>query len=311
VAAREGQVRTNSSSVAAVTFQATPPSEPRLLTLGLGDNDHQPVMWMLENPPRLQLASVGAYGEASASGPANQESLFSTEYWRLVGRDIEETFTAPIRWETRDWLVFSGIAAGIGTVAAFDQDIRHAVQRNRNGTVDSVFNAVEPLGGAYAPAVLGVFYAGGEIFQDPREKSVALDGLSASIIASGLIIQPLKYGLGRHRPSDNESAYHFQPFSGNDSLPSGHTAEAFALATVIAEHYDSPWIRLASYGLASAVGYARLNKDAHWASDVVAGAAIGTFVGHVVVHFNEHQRTLFLQPIVEPDMRGVQLGWSF
>ena len=26
--------------------------------------------------------------------------------------------------------------------------------------------------------------------------------------------------------------------------------------------------------------------DAHWASDVIAGAALGTFVGHIVMEFN-------------------------
>ena len=194
---------------------------------------------------------------------------------------------------------------------AFDEDIQKAVQRNRNGTVNSIFNAVEPFGAEYSVGVLGAFYVGGEIFKDPRAKSVALDGLSASIIASGLILQPLKYGIGRSRPSANQGAYSFQPFRGGDSFPSGHTTEAFALATVIAEHYDSLWIKFTSYGVASMVGYARVNNNAHWASDVLAGAAIGTFVGHVVVHFNQNHRNVSLQPIVGPRMQGVQISFFF
>src|SRR5262249_54112425 len=155
------------------------------------------------------------------------------------------------------------------------------------------------------------FYIGGEIFKDPRAKSVALDGLSASIIASGLISAPLKYGLGRSRPEQHQGPYHFAPFSGHDSFPSGHATQAFAVATVISEHYDYLWVKFGAYGLASMVGYARLNNNAHWASDVLAGAAIGTFVGHVVVHFNQNHRNVSLQPIVAPKMQGAQLTFSF
>jgi len=271
------------------------------------------VVWIPEDSPRLRLAMTD---RDSSNHPASEaapppESLFSKDYWMLVGSDVKETFTAPAHWETRDWLIAGGVTAGIGLTMVFDKDIQQAVQRNRNSTVDSVFDAVEPFGAEYAAGVAGAFYLGGVIFKDQRAKAVALDGLSASIIASGLILQPLKYGLGRSRPSDNQGAYHFEPFGGNDSFPSGHSTEAFTLATVIAEHYDSPWVKFSSYGIASMVGYARLNNNAHWASDVVAGVAIGTVVGHVVVHFNQNHRNVLLQPIVGPDLQGINISFSF
>ena len=140
---------------------------------------------------------------------------------------------------------------------------------------------------------------------------MALDGLTASIIASGLITQPLKYAVERSRPSKGTGAYGFRPFSGSGSFPSGHTTEAFAVATVISEHYESLWVRLTSYGLATAVGYARMNSDAHWASDVLAGAAIGTFVGQVVVRFNKRHRALAVMPLLGPDIKGAEVVWSF
>lgn len=240
-----------------------------------------------------------------------KESLFSFNYVKLVGADVKEVFTSPARWETKDWLVFGGVSAGIGLTYLFDEDIRKAVQRNRNPTVEHVFDAVQPFGDQYSFGVLGAFYLGGELLHNPKAKAVGLDGLSASIIASGLITSPLKYIAGRSRPNHNQGSDHFQMFSQNLSFPSGHTTQAFAVASVIAEHYDAIWIKAASYGLASMVGYARLNNDAHWASDVLAGAAIGTFVGHVVVHFNEHHRDLNLTPLIGWHMQGVQLSWSF
>jgi membrane-associated phospholipid phosphatase len=250
--------------------------------------------------------------EAAPSNPSPpNQNPFSKDYFKLLATNVRDTFTAPAHWDTSDWLLFGGVAAGVGTAFAFDQDIQRAVQRNRNATVDSVFNAVTPFGAEYAIGTLGAFYLGGAIFDDSRAKAVALDGASASLIASGLILYPTKYTVGRSRPSDNVGPYHCQPFSGHDSFPSGHTTEAFAVATVIAEHYDSLWIKLTSYGLASMVGYARLNSNVHWASDVLAGAAIGTFVGHVVVHVNEKHWQLSVQPLLGLTMRGAQLSLSF
>jgi hypothetical protein len=77
---------------------------------------------------------------------------------------------------------------------------------------------------------------------------------------------------------------------------------------VITEHYNAPWVQVSCYGLASAVGYARLNNNRHWPSDVLAGATIGTFVGKTVVHFNEKHRQVSIQPIVGPDIRGAQMS---
>jgi membrane-associated phospholipid phosphatase len=267
----------------------------------------------LENRAGFQWVKTTA--DQSSPPPARTdagiENPLSWEYWKLVGRDIVATVTAPAHWDTRDWLVFGGVAAGIGAVAVFDQDIQRAVQRNRSGALDSVANAVQPFGNEYAPAVLGAFYAGGELFKDSRLKAVALDGAAASIIASGLILQPLKYGIGRSRPGANAGAYDFHPFSGADSFPSGHATEAFVLATAIAEHYDSIWIKAASYTVAGAVGWARLNNNEHWASDVLVGAALGTFVSHVVVHYNLSQRHISLAPLAGPDFQGAQFTLSF
>ena len=258
--------------------------------------------------------AANASGSVSDSEPATvnrTESLFSTDYLKLVVTDAKQVFTAPAQWETRDWFVAGGVAAGIGLTMAFDPEIQKAVQRNRSQTIDDIFNAVEPFGTWYSAALLGGFYAGGALFKDPTAQAVALDGISASIIASGLITEPLKYTVGRSRPYSNKGAYDFHPFSGADSFPSGHATEAFAVATVITEHYPFLWVKISSYGLASAVGYARMNSRAHWASDVLAGAAIGTFTGEVVVRFNKGYRHVELAPLIGPGFKGAELVWSF
>jgi len=259
--------------------------------------------------PQFSVATetIGTPSETSPLA-APVEDLFKKNYWFLVILDTKEVFTAPARWDTRDWLVLGGIAAGIGTVAAFDEDIERGIRGARNNTVTNIFDNVQPLGNEYAIGIVGTFYIYGEFFKDPRAKTTALDSISATAIASGIVTNSFKYVIGRGRPTDGHGAYNFQPFSGQDSFSSGHTTEAFALASVITEHYNAPWVQVTSYGLASAVGYARLNNNRHWPSDVLAGATIGTFVGKTVVHFNTRHRQVKVQPIVGSDIHGAEMS---
>ena len=262
--------------------------------------------------PQFTMATetLGTPSEVSPLA-APVEDLFKKNYWFLVVLDTKEVFTAPARWDTRDWLVLGGIAAGIGTVAAFDEDIGHAIRGARNNTMTDIFDNIQPLGNEYAIGIVGTFYIYGEFFKDPRAKTTALDSIAASAIASGIVTNSFKYVIGRGRPTDGHGAYNFRPFSGQDSFSSGHTTEAFALASVISEHYNAPWVQITSYGLASAVGYARLNNNRHWTSDVLAGATIGTFVGKTVVHFNERHRQISIQPIVGPDLHGAEMSLTW
>jgi membrane-associated phospholipid phosphatase len=295
---------TNSISIASVA----PDARARYWRV---DEESNPWFAHFAAGAQLTLAPSGSDFAGASESSSQALNPFSKAYVCVVWDDIKTTFTAPANWDTRDWLIAGGVAASIGTVAVFDEDIQKAVQRNRNQTTDDIFKGVQGFGSEYVPGVIGAFYLGGMVFNDPEAKAVALDATSASIIAAGLALYPLKYTVGRARPGDNLGAYHFKPFSGSDSFPSGHTTEAFALATVIAEHYHSIWIDLGCYGIASAVGYARLDLNYHWASDVLAGAALGTFVGHVVVHVNHNRWGVSVQPLIEPTMKGAQLSWSF
>ena len=63
-----------------------------------------------------------------------------------------------------------------------------------------------------------------------------------------------------------------------DSFPSMHVSTTFAVGTVLAESGgdDYRWLRRGiGYGFAAATAYARLDSNAHWLSDTVAGAALG------------------------------------
>ena len=70
------------------------------------------------------------------------------------------------------------------------------------------------------------------------------------------------------------------PSEGN-SLPSNHTINLFAAATVIAMFFRR-W-GMAIYVLACAVAYSRVYVGAHWPSDLVPSAALGVVTGWTVV----------------------------
>ena len=100
----------------------------------------------------------------------------------------------------------------------------------------------------------------------------------------------LKKIVGRERPNRSDDPYSFSPFSSQDSFPSNHATTAFALASGIAAHYDGWVVPTIAYTVASSVAASRLNDNVHWASDVVAGAIIGTEIGHFIVR--RHRRNL-------------------
>jgi len=70
---------------------------------------------------------------------------------------------------------------------------------------------------------------------------------------------------------------------GRGSFPSGHTIAAFSIATVFANRYARRrWVPWVAYGLASFVGFSRISLQAHFPSDVFAGAVLGYSISHYV-----------------------------
>jgi len=75
-----------------------------------------------------------------------------------------------------------------------------------------------------------------------------------------------------------------QWFRGVGSFPSGHSIAAFSMATVFADRYPKPrWHRWVAFGLAGLVGFSRVPLQAHYASDIFAGAVLGYSIAHYAV----------------------------
>jgi membrane-associated phospholipid phosphatase len=234
--------------------------------------------------------------------------------------DIKYVATAPARWEKKEWITFSLAALGTGAIALLDKPVWDIMRRNQSRTMDDIADVAAEVGGVYSLAALLPFYVAGEVSGDARMKRVALDGWASSLIAAGMISPALKLVASRSAPKDNEGTYRFRPFTyrfqfsgGPQSFPSGHAAQAFAIASVITSHYEEPWVSLAAYGIASITSSARLYQGVHFVSDLAAGTLIGIAVGKAVVRFNEKLRKekregqIFFAPFMIPGGAGVSL----
>lgn len=228
-------------------------------------------------------------------------------YPSIILDDIRHVVTSPSRWDSATWSEAGWVSLGIiGTAVIIDRPLQDELRRHAPNDNRFMLH-VERLGAQYSVGVLGGFYLAG-LAGNGTADEVAQDGLAASLIASGLITPSIKLLVGRSRPRANAGIANFKPFSDpNASFPSGHTTEAFALASVIANHYDERWIQYSAYSLAGLVGVARNYHDAHFASDVLAGALIGTLVGQSVV---AHNQTLRASKVaVLPDLTAGQPGF--
>src|ERR1043166_982858 len=175
---------------------------------GVGPNpDSSPDVTAPEAPSTTPVTEPGV-NPANPLPPltAPVEDIFERKYWYLVLLDAKEVFTSPLRWDSRDWLTLGGMSAGIGVVAVFDQKIERAIRSGRSDAMTTVLDNVQPLGNEYAIGIVGSFYLAGEVFKDARAKATALDGIAASGIASGLIVNSLKYVVARARPTDGRGA---------------------------------------------------------------------------------------------------------
>lgn len=88
------------------------------------------------------------------------------------------------------------------------------------------------------------------------------------VLASTAVTFGMKYSVRRERPDSNTKT----------SFPSGHSQMAFSYATTVLNSYGF-WASVPAYGMAVLTGFSRLADNAHWLSDVVAGATIGVLFG--------------------------------
>lgn len=155
----------------------------------------------------------------------------------------------------------------------------------------------------------GALWIGARVVHDSVRARLGARALEA-LALSGVVTGGIKGFAGRARPyADPNNAGDWVMWRGvrdgrYQSFPSGHTTAAFAFASAISSQLSrdhSPAARWAGpvlYTLAGVTAFARTYDHAHWLSDVVAGAAVGTLSGLTVSRWHDAHRGSWIDRIL-------------
>jgi membrane-associated phospholipid phosphatase len=203
----------------------------------------------------------------------------------------------------RDGVLAGGFIVGTISIRRLDKSAATALQfpsRQKNQTLQRMSSVVRNIALPGSTIIGPSMYAIGRLSKQDRVAQLGLHGTEALILGAG-IGSVLKDAFGRARPfvdtvSPNPNDFQLlRGFKRGDdyrSFPSGHTLAAFAAAAAVSAETSRWWswasytIGPAMYGGAAAVGISRMYNNRHWASDVILGAAIGTFAGTKVVRYH-------------------------
>lgn len=210
--------------------------------------------------------------------------------------------------------VAAGSAALLAGGSQIDAPILHGIQTQNRGEMEDFLSVANEFGSSkMLPATAGVF-AVSLLTDDARFQDAAFTSLQ-SLVYSTAAVFAVKYAVGRMRPEVGAGAGSFDVFSGNTSFPSGHTATAFAVVTPWVMYYPNP-VTYGLFGLAAGTAVARIAKDRHWPTDVLAGAAVGYLTARYLTTRHQNaaksyeEPTVQLTPLVAPDAVGLNMRVS-
>ena len=160
-----------------------------------------------------------------------------------------------------------------------DTDMKNFAQANQNQTITDIATTYEQLGtGSTSIIITASTGVAALITKDKRlEKTTIL--LIGGHIINDIVTNQVKITFQRHRPNTGDPYNTFDWRGGpktNLSFFSAHTSNIFTTATAFATCFrNTKWVPIVAYSAAGLVGVCRIYNNAHWASDVLAGAAFG------------------------------------
>lgn len=158
----------------------------------------------------------------------------------------------------------------------------------------------------FAPGVLmyGLKLAGVQSASSWKKMIVA-DAFSAALMVGS--VELLKRTTDYRRPDGSDYR----------SFPSGHSAMAFMMATMLRKEYGcvSPLYSIGGYALATYTSMSRVVSNRHWTSDVLCGAGIGiisTEIGYYLSEliFKENGDSFIINEENKPFSLGLNFGMS-
>jgi len=253
-------------------------------------------------------------GQEDSTSRNRQNLYLDKQYAKSYLTDARDIVISPVRWNTGQWIGATAVVGATVFLIIQDGKIQEWVQGHQTPALDNASKYFfEPIGsGLISLSAMGILYGCGLIWKNDRAKLTALKGIEAFILA-GITTQIIKHLTHRHRPYQDEPPnpnLWEGPFQGFDytSFPSGHSATAFAIATVLATIYrKTVWVPVLCYTMAAGAAFSRVYDNKHWISDVLVGSVIGFGIGKLVVRNESRLKVL----PVSPTGPGISLVYSF
>lgn len=223
-------------------------------------------------------------------------------YFKSYLKDTRDLILFPGEIKKQDWVFISTAVASTGLAFYFDEEIENAFRKSNLRTtnhtpVDYTLGAVGL--GIFSAASAAILFVAGK--QKENEYWVWLSMLQWKTVglAAGFSRVP-KLLAQRHRPNPESILINpwnwegpFNGLTGNYSFASGHTFIAFSWASVTASACHENKVLVAGlYTLAGLVGISRVYQSEHWASDVIAGAAMGYAFGKLSYRLQSRNWTI-------------------
>ncbi len=156
-----------------------------------------------------------------------------------------------------------------------DINVLRDINLNRNRHLDNAFigitNSASPITFGTPVVMFGLSLLTKDSLT--RQKSIYI---GATVLTSAIFTTILKYSINRPRPFTTYPDIEKLSDGGSPSFPSGHTSDAFSLATSLSIAYPKWYVIAPSFAWAGAVGYSRMDLGVHYPSDVLAGAILGS-----------------------------------
>lgn len=241
-----------------------------------------------------------------------------TNFWH----DEKAIFTSPLhinRDNAKWWGLF-----GAGTAAFIATDRRTSGALPNTAGQVKVSKHFSKIGADYTTLpIAGGLYVVGRITDNPKARETGVLGAEA-LLDSYMTVAVLKLIAGRERPEYAEGRGRF--FKGHHGFPSGHAIMSWSFASLISHEYQAgKVIPTTMYGLATIASVSRFSARKHFASDILAGGAMGWFIGKYVfehhldpsIHkrYNPNAQNRLIpevNPLFDPRSHsyGVALAWK-
>jgi membrane-associated phospholipid phosphatase len=261
-----------------------------------------------------------ALGASTARSVVAQSALGSER--RDIGDlrgDVWAVWTSPAHADHRAIVPLAAVSGAVIATGFADSAIYAWMTTHPNSLVMKTLRPMRehwklPLydlgsGQILLPLAAGAYVAG-RLSHDAALRDAGL-GCIAGHLSSAVIRDVIYLTISRVRPHETPKPDRISIPGTRDwmrhSFLSGHVANSMACASFLAHRYSLGAVEPAAYAYVTMIGLGRMADGWHWASDTMAGAAVGFAIGKYIAERQEKRASARSNAAAAAPIR---IGWS-